>query len=90
MAELIYSRRALASILNQIDYLGERNTDAANSVLADISRTCDLISEFPLLGRAITGIGLRYHLTRKFRYRVVFRIYGDVLEIRDVLHPRQK
>ena len=58
-------------------------------MLAEIAHLCTLIADFPEMGRAIPDTGLRYHISRKYRYRVVYRIEGDIVEIRDVLHPRR-
>lgn len=84
-----FSRRALASLNAADAHLRPLNAKAANAVLAEIARLCALIADFPEMGRAIPGTGLRYHVSRKYRYRVVYRIAGDSVEIRDVLHPRR-
>lgn len=59
-------------------------------MLAEIEGACALIGEYPRMGPAIPGTRLRRHVTRHYRYRVIYRIAGDVVEIRDVLHPRRE
>jgi plasmid stabilization system protein ParE len=87
--EVRYTDRALASITAQDDWLRPRNAVAADRVLAEIERACRLIGDFPGMGRHVEGTSLRVHFTRRFAYRVIYRHVGDIVEIRDVLHPRQ-
>ena len=78
------------SLEAQDDYLRPLNPKAADAVLAELAYSCELIADFPMIGRKIEGTGLRYMVTRKYCYRVVYRAFGDVVEIREVLHPRQR
>ena len=89
MADIRFSVRALASLDHHHTHISQHNPRAATAVLGDIRRACDLIAEFPKIGRAIEGTSLRYVLSRKYRYRIIYRIEGETLEIRDILHPRQ-
>ncbi len=41
------------------------------------------------MGPPIRGTGLRRHITRHYRYRVIYRVVGDLVEVRDVMHPRR-
>jgi plasmid stabilization system protein ParE len=88
--ELTFSRRALASLQSYDDFLRPRNAATADTLKAEISHLCDLICEFPDMGRPVLDTGLRLHVSRKYRYRVVYKVVGDVIEIRDVLHPSRK
>jgi plasmid stabilization system protein ParE len=90
VAELRYARRALASLRRQDAFLRERNPTAADAVLAEIEQLCGLIADFPDMGRQIEGTGLRYHISRKYRYRIIYRITAGQVEVLDILHPRQK
>jgi plasmid stabilization system protein ParE len=85
-----YSARALAALEHIDQYLMERSPGGAANVFADIKRSIDLLAAFPLMGSAITELDLRYHLTRRYRYRIVYRVTETTTEIRDVLHPRQQ
>ena len=89
MAEPRLSARALASLTAQDDYLRALNPAAADAVLSEIERLVVLIGDFPMMGRRIEGTGLRYHVTRRYRYRVVYRVAGEAVEIVEILHPRQ-
>lgn len=73
----------------QFDYLHALNPTVAARVLTDIHRACRLVGDFPGLGRRIEGTSLRFHITRRYRYRVIYRHRKGLVEIREVLHPRQ-
>ncbi|MCX7300392.1 MAG: type II toxin-antitoxin system RelE/ParE family toxin [Rhodobacterales bacterium] len=85
MADILFSVRELTSLDQQHAHISQQNPRTATAVLGDIRRTCDLLAEFPKMGRAIEGTRLRYVLSRKYRYR----IEGEAVEIHDILHPRQ-
>lgn len=89
MAELRFSRRALRSLQEQDDYLRPLNPTAATAVLQEIERSCALLAELPLLGRAIAGMALRHLVTPHYHYRVIYRLEGNELRVLDILHPRQ-
>jgi plasmid stabilization system protein ParE len=84
------SDRALRSLQSHDAFLRERSQRVADAVLAEIERTCGLIAEFPEMGRRIENTRLRFHISRRYRYRIVYRIEAGITEIRDVLHPSQK
>lgn len=87
MPDVTFSRRAVQTIRRIDDFLSARNPDAARRVLAEIERTCELLGEFPMIGVAVPGTQLRSHITRRYRYRIVYRATAERVEIRDVLHP---
>jgi plasmid stabilization system protein ParE len=87
VAEVRFSARALRSLRGIERYLGERNPAAAERVVEEIGRACALIGDYPEMGPAIPGTRLRRHVTRRYRYRVIYRIVGDIVEIREVMHP---
>lgn len=90
MARAKYSRRAIADIAAQDDYLRPLNPAAANAVLDEIEAMADLLVDFPKLGRLIDDTSLRYIVTRKYRYRIVYRLEQSELRIVQVLHPRKE
>lgn len=69
------------------DFLRARNSKAADAAPADIERLCVLIAEFPGMGRKMPGTKLRYHVTRKYLYRVVYRAEEGEVRVAEVLHP---
>jgi plasmid stabilization system protein ParE len=85
----LWSARALASLTAQDDYLRPLNPVAADAVLSEIEEVAHLIVEFPQMGRRIDGTGLRYHVTGRYRYRVIYRVRGKRVEIVEVLHARR-
>ena len=89
MAGVDFTRRALARLADIHAYVAERDPVAADRVIAEIQRSCLLIGAQPLMGRAVDGTRLRFHVTRRFRYRVIYQA-GERVLIRDVLHPRQR
>jgi plasmid stabilization system protein ParE len=89
VADPLWSARALASLTAQDDYLRPLNPAAANAVLSEIERLAALIAAFPGIGRRIEGTALRYLVTRRYRYRVIYRARGERVEIVEVLHPRR-
>jgi hypothetical protein len=68
----------------QDDYLRPLNPAAA-----DQEPRGAIIATYPALGRAIPGTSLRYHVTRRYHYRIICRSALDTVEILDILHPRQ-
>lgn len=50
----------------------------------------DLLVDFPKLGRLIDDTNLRYIVTSKYRYRIVYRLEQSELRIVQVLHPRKE
>jgi plasmid stabilization system protein ParE len=89
VAEHRFSSRALQSLTEQDDFLRPLNPGAARQVMLEIDRACAMIAEFPFVGRAVPETRLRCHITRKFRYRIIYTVAGSGVEIRDILHPRQ-
>ena len=90
MPEVRYARRALASLRSYDSFLRPRNPSAADAVLSEIERTCDLIAAFPGIGRMDQPSGLRVHITQRYRYRILYQVTPDGIEIRDILHPSRR
>jgi plasmid stabilization system protein ParE len=84
-----FSRRALTRLRGIHAYIAERDPAAAERVIAEIANACRLLGEQPSMGRAVEGTRLRFHLTRRFRYRIIYRVDETRIFVRDVLHPRQ-
>jgi plasmid stabilization system protein ParE len=74
--DVTFSRRALASLRSTDDFLRPRSPGAADALIAEINSLCDLIAAFPEMGRVEPRSGLRFHITRKYRNRVVYRVIG--------------
>ena len=90
VADLLWSRRAIASLAAQDDWLRLKNPAAADSILREIERSASLLAEFPDMGRRIEGTTLRCHVTRRYRFRIVYRIERRTVQVMDVMHPRRR
>jgi plasmid stabilization system protein ParE len=88
--EVAFSRRALASLRSYDDFLRPRNRTTADGLAAEVKRTCALLAAFPHSGKFDAQSGLRVHVTRKYRYRIVYGVTERGIEVRDVLHPAQR
>ena len=82
-----FAARALASLDAADAYLRPRNSGAVNNPRDEIERLTSLIADFPEMSPAIRGSKMRYHVTRRYRYRIIYRVISRTIEIRDVLHP---
>jgi plasmid stabilization system protein ParE len=88
VADVRYTRRALADIDAQLSWLVTRNAEAANRLIEDLERAELRLSEHPLSGRTLSKGALRVAITTRFRYRMIYRVHRGILVVR-VLHPRQ-
>jgi plasmid stabilization system protein ParE len=89
MGAVKVSARALARLRSIHAHIAPHGPDAAANVIGEIERVGSLIATQPRMGRAIPGTSLRFHITRRYGYRVIYRVTADGIELRDVLHPRQ-
>ncbi len=89
MADVHWSARATRSVLEIERYLNERNPAAALAVVAEIERTCALVAGMPMMAPRVGTLNLRMHITRRYRYRLVYRVVEGGIEVREVLHPRR-
>ena len=48
-----------------------------------------MLERFPLAGFTVEGTRLRCAVTLRFRYRILYRVHADRIEVRDILHPRR-
>jgi len=87
---LIYPTQARDALRSHDDYLRPRSAKAADAVLAEVEALCNLIAEFPDIGRSVPRTSLRLHVTRKYRYRVAYRATPGLVEVIDFLHPSRR
>ncbi len=91
MVRVRFAARAGRSLRSQDDWLRARNPDAADTLLSEIERALALLRDNPLMGPKVPGRRFaRYLITRRFRYRVIYRAERDEVVILDILHPRQR
>lgn len=72
-----------------MEWLALRNPDASRRLAEDVDRTCTVLAQFPLAGFAVDGTRLRCAVTLRYRYRILYRVGPDRIEVRDILHPRR-
>ena len=87
VTEVRYSRRAMHSLRAAERYLRARSPKAAQGFRDEIAFVVDLIANFPEMCPIVARDELRCHVTRRFKYRITYRVVGTAIEIRDVLHP---
>ena len=83
---LTKARNNLATI---IEYIAERNDDAAAELQDDIERAASQLPQHPYLYRPGRVAGTR-ELVVHPNYVIVYRIKPDVIEVVNVLHTRQQ
>jgi plasmid stabilization system protein ParE len=89
VAEVRFSRKALADLAAIHAWLAERNPAAASRVIAAIEHSASLLVDNPELGRREDrGIG-RILVVARYRYVISYRVEGGRVQIRYIFHPRQ-
>jgi toxin ParE1/3/4 len=89
VADVRFSRRALADLAAIHAWLAERDPAAAGRVVTAIEHSIGLLAEQPALGRREpNGLG-RVLIVPRSRYVIAYRHEGDQVEILYILHPRR-
>ena len=88
--KLAYSNRALETLTNIENYLMERSVSGARNVLNEIKHTAEILTNFPLIGTEISQREIRFQITRKYKYRLVYRVTDNAIQIMQIYHPRQE
>jgi toxin ParE1/3/4 len=73
-----------------IAYLTERSPAAADRIGERILSAVSLLEDFPEIAPASRHRSLRQLVVVRTRYLVVYRIHNGVVEIRAVVHAKQK
>ena len=90
MAEVRFTRKALADLAAIHAWLAERNPAAAGRVIAAIEHSAGLLADNPGSGRREDrGLG-RILVVPRYRYVISYRIENGAVEIRYIFHPRQE
>ena len=87
--KVIYGYHAVESLSNIENYLQERSLSGAKNVLGDIKSSIDTLAIYPFLGVTTENFHFRYQVTKKYRYKIVYRIQDKTLHIFQIYHPRQ-
>ena len=90
MAEVRFSRKALADLAAIHAWLADRNPAAAARVVTAIEASAAFLADNPRLGRReVRGLG-RILIVPRWHYVISYRIEGETVEIRYIFHPRQE
>ncbi len=81
--------QARESLREILDYLGERNLYAAESLRSALEETAEALPQHPYLYRHGRVLGTREAVVHP-NYLLVYRIASDHITIVDVLHARQE
>jgi toxin ParE1/3/4 len=92
--KLRYTPRATRDIAEIADYIRMENPAASERVRASIIESLQLVTEFPLIGRAQSVPGVRKLITRRYHYVVYYNIASDsdeltVLTVRNSSRDRE-
>ena len=83
------SQFALADLRHIDGYLRERSPSGADNVKREIQRTLALLANFPMIGTKLRLADTRYVVTRRYRYRIVFRVTEETVLVLKVYHRAQ-
>ena len=62
--------------------------DLGDELAADIDQTITRLQEQPLLYQKRYG-EVRFAMTERFHHKIVYEVFGDLVYVFAVLHPRQ-
>jgi toxin ParE1/3/4 len=87
---LEWSARSRKNIESLRDHIAADNPKAALSVVAEIVRTAEALTEEPLIGHPGRRPGTRELVLRRYPYTLIYRVYAARLVIVAVLHQSRK
>lgn len=83
-------RTASRNLVQEADYLADKNPDAADAMLQHIRASVKLLAQQPGIGRPGRVPGTRELVIQHHPYLIPYRVRGDVLEILRVFHTSRK
>jgi toxin ParE1/3/4 len=86
MRELFVTRAAEADLLEIWSYLFEFSEKTADRTIDEITGKCELLLEFPFMGRRRPEIGNEYRSLPVGNYIVFYRVTETKVEISRILH----
>ncbi len=89
MLTLVWSAKALEELDNLMNYIGERNEAAADSLIERIEFCAERLTEFPYMHRSGRVHGTREAVINP-NYVLVYRVTAEAVEVLSVLHTRQQ
>ena len=89
MLTLHWSEVALDDLDAIVEYIGERNMQAALNLQAQIEATAERLVDHPYMYRSGRIPGTREAVVHP-NYIVIYEVRGHAIEIRNVIHARQE
>ena len=88
--EVLWTEPAQGDLRSQIEYLVERNPDAARRAQAAIGGAVESLAEYPHRGRPGRIEGTRELVVTGFPYLIVYRVRETTIRVLRVLHGSQE
>lgn len=86
---LVWTIEAVTDLLDILDYIAERNVEAADHVNGMIQHTANRLPDHPYIHRPGRVAGTREAVAHP-NYIVVYRVAVEEIEIVAILHARQQ
>ena len=88
--EVRWTRKALANLDQEAEYIAQDNPEAAVRIVEQIRSSVQTLLDFPALGRPGRVSGTRELVINETPYIVPYRIREQTVEILRVLHSSRK
>jgi toxin ParE1/3/4 len=87
---IVWLRTAERNLEEQLDYIGERNPRAAETLADKIAASIDRLADHPHRGRPGRVAGTRELIAPGTPYIVVYSVVADYVRMHPVLHGAQR
>ncbi len=81
MKRFVYLDTAQADLSSIADYYGAIDAEVADRILLDIETAVAKLNDFPHRGERVPGRPLRRILSARYRFKIVYRVTGDTIEV---------
>jgi len=88
--QIRWLRAALRDLDSEMDYIAERDREAAVRMYALIREKTSLLAQFPELGRPGRVFGTRELVLERYPYIIPYRVKNDAVEILRIFHTSRK
>jgi plasmid stabilization system protein ParE len=88
---IVFRAEAAADLRSIIAYYQEVAPKALANILSDIHRSIDQLAHFPRIGMPVRDRSFRRVVTRRYHFKVAYRVGEDVVEILGIFrhHDRE-
>lgn len=83
---ITWSPAALDDLTDIYTYIGNENPESAERVVRAIVHAAEGLVTFPSMGRIGALPGTRERIMRRYRYKIVYRVRGNDVEVVRVIH----